>query len=297
VVEKESGQKIGDYNFENGKYSIPLKHGKNYSFGFNVRSGSDAVVADISVPRQCKVHDVYQELDLSESSLLVRNAFFDIKKEAGAVAYSDYITKLDKATVPLYNELTLPVSVALASVPSVTTTISTHTPAVTVATSVVTAAATPTVTAATLTVTTSTTPTVTVSTPTVAITVSTPSELSVNSISFDYDRSNLGGDVAELDKVVNFLKSNKNMKVEISGYTDSKGTDEYNLTLSKRRANAVAAYLASKGISRDRIITTGNGESKPIAANENSDGSDNPEGRAKNRRTEIRVIEWRGFKK
>lgn len=96
---------------------------------------------------------------------------------------------------------------------------------------------------------------------------------------------------AELDKVVSFLKTVKNAKVEVAGYTDGKGSDEYNLALSKRRANVVAAYLVSKGASKSRIKTIGYGESKPLAPNENPDGSDNPEGRAKNRRTEIVVIQ------
>ena len=108
---------------------------------------------------------------------------------------------------------------------------------------------------------------------------------------FDYDKSTLNPEyIAELDKVVSFLKGAKNARIEIAGYTDSKGSDEYNLALSKRRANAVAAYLTSKGINRSRMSTLGNGETKPLAANENPDGSDNPDGRAKNRRTEITVI-------
>lgn len=96
---------------------------------------------------------------------------------------------------------------------------------------------------------------------------------------------------SELDKVVDFLKTAKNAKIEISGYADGKGSDEYNLALSKRRASAVATYLASKGASKSRIKTIGYGETKPLAPNENPDGSDNPEGRAKNRRTEIVVIQ------
>ncbi|TAL58855.1 MAG: hypothetical protein EPN85_10550 [Bacteroidetes bacterium] len=302
VAEKESGKKIGDYNFENGKYLVRLKHGKNYRFTFNVRSGSNPVSADIFVPRQCNVHDVYQELDLSQTALLVKNAFFDIKKEAGTASYSGYLAKLDKSTTPLYSELTLPVSVVLAKADTAkTTTIATPTTAVTVSTATITAstatttassatttASTATTTASTAT-TTASTATTTAATTTISGSVTT---ISVNNVLFDYDKSTLNSEyIAELDKVVSFLKGAKNAKIKVAGYTDSKGSDEYNLALSKRRANAVAAYLASKGISRNRMTATGNGESMPLAANENPDGSDNPDGRAKNRRTEIVVVQ------
>ena len=110
---------------------------------------------------------------------------------------------------------------------------------------------------------------------------------------FDYDKSNLKREfTSELDKVVDFLKNaNKKAKIEVAGHSDSKGSDPYNLALSKRRANAVAAYLTSKGINKSRIKAIGYGESKPVAANENPDGSDNAEGRAQNRRTEIIVVQ------
>ncbi|MBI4945867.1 MAG: OmpA family protein [Bacteroidetes bacterium] len=124
-------------------------------------------------------------------------------------------------------------------------------------------------------------------------TISTVTTISINNILFDYDNSSLKSEfTSELDKAVDFLKSvNKKAKIEVSGYTDSKGSDEYNLTLSKQRANSVSAYLVSKGISKSRIKTIGYGKSKPVAANENQDGSDNPHGRAKNRRTEIVIVQ------
>ena len=78
--------------------------------------------------------------------------------------------------------------------------------------------------------------------------------------------------------------------MEVAGHTDSKGTDEYNQALSERRARAVYDYLGSKGIGAERMVgPVGYGESKPIAPNTNEDGSDNPDGRAKNRRTELNV--------
>lgn len=74
--------------------------------------------------------------------------------------------------------------------------------------------------------------------------------------------------------------------VELRGYADAKGEDAYNLTLSGRRADAVKAWLAANGIAAARLQAKGFGETDPVAPNENPDGSDDPEGRAKNRRVE-----------
>ena len=68
------------------------------------------------------------------------------------------------------------------------------------------------------------------------------------------------------------------------GHTDSVGSDAYNQKLSVRRADAVKAYLVSKGIEKNRIYTEGKGESQPVADNKTK------EGRAKNRRVEIEVV-------
>ncbi|MBW1660432.1 MAG: OmpA family protein, partial [Deltaproteobacteria bacterium] len=74
------------------------------------------------------------------------------------------------------------------------------------------------------------------------------------------------------------------------GHTDSKGSEEYNLALSQRRADSVKVWLIEEGgLKGITIITKGYGESKPVAPNTKPDGSDNPEGRAKNRRVEIYV--------
>jgi outer membrane protein OmpA-like peptidoglycan-associated protein len=90
--------------------------------------------------------------------------------------------------------------------------------------------------------------------------------------------------------LVQLLKRNPDIIVEISSHTDNKGTDEYNNALSQKRAESVVTYLKSKGIKNDRLKAKGYGESKPVAPNENADGSDNPEGRQLNRRTEFRII-------
>ncbi|TAE69918.1 MAG: flagellar motor protein MotB [Bacteroidetes bacterium] len=93
-----------------------------------------------------------------------------------------------------------------------------------------------------------------------------------------------------LDDVVTKLKADSTLVLLIDAYTDSKGADEYNRKLSEKRAGSVQGYLTKKGISDRRLYTKAHGEENPVAPNENADGTDNAEGRAKNRRTEIRVI-------
>ena len=95
---------------------------------------------------------------------------------------------------------------------------------------------------------------------------------------------------ASLDKLAQMLKDNPTVSIEISGHTDSKGDDKYNQKLSEARAKSVVEYLISQGVDAARLKAAGYGESKPIAPNTNPDGTDNPEGREKNRRTEFKVI-------
>ena len=94
-----------------------------------------------------------------------------------------------------------------------------------------------------------------------------------------------------IDKtVLALMLSNPDIIVEIQSHTDSRGSDSYNQDLSQRRAESVVEYLKSKGISGNRLVPKGYGESKPIATNAHADNSDNPEGRAKNRRTDFKII-------
>ncbi len=87
------------------------------------------------------------------------------------------------------------------------------------------------------------------------------------------------------------LRDNPKLIVEISSHTDAIGNDTYNKKLSQKRAESVVNYLTQdKSVDSKRLVAKGYGESKPIASNTNKDGSDNPEGRAKNRRTEFKVI-------
>lgn len=102
-----------------------------------------------------------------------------------------------------------------------------------------------------------------------------------NSNSFDL----LPNSKAELNKLAQLMINNPNVKIEIGGHTDDVGNDAANLTLSENRAKSVVAFLVKNGISEDRVSAKGYGETMPIAEN-NSE-----EGRAKNRRTEFKIVE------
>lgn len=114
----------------------------------------------------------------------------------------------------------------------------------------------------------------------------------IKNIYYEFDDAALTKDAKVVIDTTLFiiLTDNPEMIVEIGSHTDSKGTDDYNIKLSQRRAESVVNYLISKGIDKQRLTAKGYGELVPIAKNENPDGSDNPEGRAHNRRTEFRVI-------
>jgi outer membrane protein OmpA-like peptidoglycan-associated protein/tetratricopeptide (TPR) repeat protein len=93
-----------------------------------------------------------------------------------------------------------------------------------------------------------------------------------------------------LDEVVALLQKRADIRVEIGGHTDDKGSDELNLKLSEARAANVVTYLVSKGIDKNRLTSKGYGATMPIAPNKNEDGTDNPAGREKNRRTEMKIL-------
>lgn len=114
----------------------------------------------------------------------------------------------------------------------------------------------------------------------------------LNNIYFDLDKSDIRSDAAtELDKLVDLLTDNPEIKIEMSSHTDSIASNSYNIQLSQRRAESTVSYLISKGIAPNRLEAKGYGEEKPIARNTNPDGTDNPEGRQRNRRTEFKILE------
>jgi OmpA-OmpF porin, OOP family len=117
----------------------------------------------------------------------------------------------------------------------------------------------------------------------------TPIEVGVTvrlkNIYFDFDKTTLKKEsFVELNKVVEFLKQNSSVEIEIAGHTDNKGSDQYNEYLSQGRSQSVVDYLIEQGIESYRLSAHGYGESKPIDTNDTDDG------RANNRRVEFTVL-------
>lgn len=103
---------------------------------------------------------------------------------------------------------------------------------------------------------------------------------------FDFDKANLRLDArAALADTAELLTGYPNAPIQVNGHTDAKGTDAYNDPLSLRRAQAVAAWL--KDQAGRTAQTAGFGKRRPVAPNAHSDGSDDPDGRQRNRRVEI----------
>ena len=103
---------------------------------------------------------------------------------------------------------------------------------------------------------------------------------------FDFDKATLTkADLKELQKAVAFVKKYPGAKIRLDGYTDSIGTDAYNMKLSERRATAVKNYLIKEaGVSSSKITAVGHGEADPVADNKTA------QGRAKNRRVEASIL-------
>lgn len=105
---------------------------------------------------------------------------------------------------------------------------------------------------------------------------------------FAFDSSDIRADARPvLARVTELLKAYGDAPVRIEGHTDAIGSDIYNLGLSRQRAASVGAWLRARGIDAERMRTAGFGEARPTAANTRPDGSDDPEGRQRNRRVEI----------
>lgn len=113
------------------------------------------------------------------------------------------------------------------------------------------------------------------------------SVLTLRNVFFDFDKWDLKPEsVRELDHAIEVLNTDKKIKIQIEGHTDSRGSDSYNQILSEKRCNSVKEYLINKGFDPARIVKViGFGESKPIETN------DTDEGRAQNRRVEFRLVE------
>lgn len=116
--------------------------------------------------------------------------------------------------------------------------------------------------------------------------VSVGSKIVLRNIFFDFDKASLREEsFPELDRLVDLLNEVDDIKIEIGGHTDSRGSASYNQQLSERRAKSVVDYLVDKGINPKRLKHVGYGQTSPIADN------DTEEGRQQNRRTEFEIIE------
>ncbi len=108
----------------------------------------------------------------------------------------------------------------------------------------------------------------------------------VNNIFFDFDRWDLKPEsFYELQRLTRFLESNPEIRIVIAAHTDDRGTEDYNIDLSNKRARAVVDFLVSNGTKKSRLESKGYGESRPEVAN------DSDENRARNRRVEFRIAE------
>lgn len=113
----------------------------------------------------------------------------------------------------------------------------------------------------------------------------------IENIYYDFDSARLRSEsITSLQKILRILNNNPSIIVEMGSHTDSKGSNSYNQRLSQKRAQSVVDWLTRNGIPKSRLTARGYGEESPVAPNTKPDGSDNPEGRQLNRRTEFRVI-------
>lgn len=116
--------------------------------------------------------------------------------------------------------------------------------------------------------------------------IETGKRIILRNIYYDFDKATIKPESnPELEKLTNFLKENPNVKIEIGGHTDSKGSNQYNIVLSQRRSESVVKYLIEKGIDKSKLVAKGYGEERPLASND-----DEEEGREINRRTEFTVL-------
>ncbi len=118
-----------------------------------------------------------------------------------------------------------------------------------------------------------------------------PKSVRIEGIYYAYDRAELQAESEPaLKQLLGILTDNPVIKVEISSHTDNRGNDAYNMKLSQARAESVVKYLITNGVDKQRLVAKGYGETRPDTINQRPDGSDCPECRARNRRTEFKII-------
>lgn len=111
------------------------------------------------------------------------------------------------------------------------------------------------------------------------------SKIILKNVFYDFGKATLRPEsVSELNLLVNLMNINTSIKIEVDGFTDNQGSDEFNLSLSQARAQSVVDFLFSAGISKEQITAKGYGKANPIAPN------DTEEGRQLNRRTEFKIL-------
>ncbi|HIF14401.1 MAG TPA: OmpA family protein [Bacteroidetes bacterium] len=112
-----------------------------------------------------------------------------------------------------------------------------------------------------------------------------PRSFTLNNVHFDANKSSLSKDsYKELNELLSAMQVKESLTIEVVGHTDNIGEEAANLLLSKKRAENVRTFLIKNGIDQSRVKATGYGEGRPIATN------NTPEGRHKNRRTEVHII-------
>jgi len=111
-------------------------------------------------------------------------------------------------------------------------------------------------------------------------------KLVLRGVHFDFNKAKIRpGDAAILDEAADTLKAHSDVTIDVDGYCDAIGSEEYNMKLSQRRADAVAVYLEGKGIPSSRLVARGFGKTNFVAPN------DTDEGRAQNRRVELTPVQ------
>jgi outer membrane protein OmpA-like peptidoglycan-associated protein len=105
---------------------------------------------------------------------------------------------------------------------------------------------------------------------------------------FDFDRHELRPEATPtLDRIAEAVDYFAPAPVRVAGHTDARGSTQHNQGLSERRARSVLDHLVGAGVDPDRLTAEGHGETRPVAPNQRPDGSDDPDGRARNRRVEV----------
>ena len=296
IVDVNTGEKFGEYrsNVETGKFLFVLEAGKTYEI--NYESNDNVVIEVIRVDENGVVTKIKEVTEI-DGVLVVRDVAEDALLDLAA---TDATIETNSTTTDAAVETNSTTTVATIETNSTTTddaveTNSTTTDAAIETNSTTTDAAIETnLTTADISSESNTDDTAEshegLTQTEVNNTLNTGEALAINSVMFVYDQVKLIQESqSELNKIVSYMNEYKDAKLVINGHTDSRGEASYNYWLSSARANKIRNYLRKAGISYSRMETHGYGESKPIADNQNSDGSDNPSGRQKNRRVEFIV--------